>query len=67
MLRFKIILLGLILLHLYACSSESIKRNTYQSLKSMEQNECLKEPGRDCPAPESYNRYEKQREEELNK
>lgn len=67
MLQFKFIPLGLTLLYLAACSSESIKRNTYQSLKTMEQHECLKDPGRDCPEPESYNKYEKQREEELNK
>lgn len=51
-----------------SCSSESIKRNTYQSLQIMKQRECQQQPGsQDCPQPESYNKYEKQREEELKK
>jgi len=62
-----LVLSVLILADLTACSSESLKRNTYESLKSMDRQECLKDPARDCPQPESYNQYEKKREEELNK
>jgi len=53
---------------LLSCSSESLKRNTYQSLQIMKQRECQQQPGgQDCPDPQSYNQYEKQREEELKK
>jgi len=56
------------LLMLLSCSSESLKRNTYQSLQIMKQRECQQQPGgQDCPDPQSYNQYEKQREEELKK
>lgn len=53
------------LLILASCSSESVKRNTYQSLQIMKQRECTQTPGEDCPEPKSYNKYEKQREEDL--
>ena len=52
---------------LTGCSSDTVKRNAYQSVQTMEQRECLKTPGADCPEPQSYNKYEKQREEELKK
>jgi uncharacterized lipoprotein YmbA len=55
------------MLILASCSSESLKRNTYHSLQIMKQRECQQQPGKDCPEPESYNKYEKQREEELKK
>ena len=48
-----------------SCSSDSIKRNTYQSLQTLQQRECQQTPGQDCPQPESYNQYEKQREQDL--
>jgi hypothetical protein len=50
-----------------ACSSESVKRNTYHSLQIMQQRECQQQAGKDCPEPESYNKYEKQREDVLKK
>lgn len=54
------------LLMLASCSSETVKRNTYQSLQIMKQRECQQQPGNeDCPDPESYDKYKKQREEEL--
>ena len=55
------------LLLVTSCSSDQIKRNAYQSVQTMEQRECLQTPGADCPEPESYNKYEKKREEELKK
>lgn len=63
----RILSLGLVLFHLTGCSSDSLKHNTYQSLKSIEQQQCLQQPGRDCTNPESYNQFEKKREEELAK
>jgi len=56
--------LGLMLLS--ACSSESLKRNTYQSLQIMKQRECQQQPGdADCPQSESYDKYNQKRQEEL--
>ena len=65
--RLRLVLSYTALLLLTACSSDSIKRNTYQSLQTMDQRECIQTPGNDCPPPESYNKYEKQREAELKK
>ena len=64
---FRLILGFVASLVLTSCTSDNIKRNTYQSLQTMQQHECLKQPGNDCPEPESYNKYEKKREEEINK
>jgi len=50
-----------------ACSSESLKRNAYHSVQTMQQRKCQQQPGKDCPEPESYNKYEKQREDVLKK
>jgi hypothetical protein len=62
----KIVLVTVGLLMQVACSNESLKRNTYQSLQIMQQRDCQQQPGdKDCAEPESYNKYEKQREEEL--
>jgi hypothetical protein len=55
------------LLMVTSCSSDTIKRNAYHSVQTMQQRECLKTPGVNCPEPESYNKYEKKREEELKK
>jgi outer membrane biogenesis lipoprotein LolB len=52
---------------LTACSSDSLKRNAYQSVQTMQQQECLKQPNSDCPPAESYNQYQKQREQDLQK
>jgi hypothetical protein len=54
-----------VLLLATSCSSNSVKRNAYQSVQTMEQRECLKQPGADCPQPPSYNQYEQQREETI--
>jgi len=64
--RFHTGLVLLAVLVLAACSSDTVKRNTYQSLQIMKQRECQQQPGdKDCAEPESYNKYEKKREEEL--
>jgi hypothetical protein len=68
MWQFSRIVFGLCtLLLLASCSSENVKRSTYNSLHIMQQRECQQQPGKDCPQPESYDKYKKQREEELNK
>ncbi|MEJ2361699.1 MAG: hypothetical protein P8Z75_09775 [Gammaproteobacteria bacterium] len=60
-----LISLGLILLA--GCNSDSIKRNTYQSLQIMQQRECQQQPDRDCPPAESYDKYQQQRDEAIGK
>lgn len=61
------ILAGFAILLLASCSSDTLKRNTYQSLQIMQQRECLQQPGAKCPPPESYDKYQKQRDDALKK
>jgi hypothetical protein len=56
-----------VLLLTTSCSSESVKRNTYQSLQIMQQRECQQQPGQECPEQENYDKYQQQRKEELKK
>lgn len=64
---FRLVLGFAALLMVTSCSSDNIKRNVYQSVQTMEQRKCNQQPGADCPDPESYNKFEKKREEELKK
>jgi hypothetical protein len=46
------------------CSSDSGKRAVYESLRSREQQDCLKDPvysPAGCPKRESYDDYQRQR------
>lgn len=63
----RIVLILIIPLQLFACSSDSVKRNTYQSLQIMQQRECQQQPGKDCPQPESYDKYQQQRQDAIKK
>ena len=45
-----------------ACSSETTKRTTYETLKNIEKQQCDKDLSRDCPERESYDNYQKKRE-----
>jgi hypothetical protein len=45
------------------CSSDSVKRVTFESLQNYSRQECLKDPAADCPERESYDDYQQKREE----
>lgn len=61
------ILVSLCLVLPAGCSSDSVKRNTYQALHIMQQRECQQQPGKDCPPPESYDKYQQQRNQAIEK
>jgi len=46
-----------------ACSTDVFKRTTYQALQNIAQQQCLKNPGADCPERERYDDYQRKREE----
>ena len=56
----------LVLVCLTACSSEQLRRTTYETLKATERQRCLNEAYSDCPRQGEYDEYQQQRERELN-
>jgi hypothetical protein len=51
---------------LAACSSEQLRRTSYETLKAAERQRCLNEAYSDCPRQGEYDEYQEQRERELN-
>ena len=56
----------LVLVCLTSCSSEQMRRTTYDTLKATERQRCLNEAYSDCPRQGEYDEYQQQRERELN-
>ena len=56
----------LVLVCLTSCSSEQLRRTTYETLKATERQRCLNEAYSDCPRQGEYDEYQQQRERELN-
>ncbi len=48
---------------LIACSSETVNRTSYETLKNIEKQQCDKDLSKDCPERESYEEYQKKRNE----
>lgn len=63
----KIFIFSLLTLSLFACSSETLKRTSYETFKNIEQQQCAKDLGSDCPQHEKYEDYQKRRDAELQK
>ena len=57
-------LICLICLTLPACSSDTVKRTTYGTLQNIEKQQCQKELREDCPEQDSYDAYQKQRQQQ---
>jgi hypothetical protein len=55
--------LFLAIIALAGCSSETVKRTTYESLQNVRQQECLKNRQPDCEKREYYDDYERKRKE----
>ena len=54
-----------VLVCLTACSSEQLRRTTYETMKATERQRCLNEAFSDCPRQAEYDEYQQQREREL--
>ena len=63
----KMFMLLWLTLSLPACSTDTLKRTSYGTLKNLEHQQCVKEIGSDCPQDEKYEDYQKRRDAELEK
>ena len=52
------------LLVLTACNSETVKRTTYDTLQNIEKQQCQKDFSKNCPEQDSYDDYQKQRQQQ---
>jgi hypothetical protein len=62
--RFAVVLVILVAASMPACSSDSGKRAVYESLRSREQQDCLRDPSSPpagCQKRERYDDYRRQR------
>ena len=59
----KIFLISLALVMLTASCSHQAKEAVYNMMHERERQDCLKQGREDCPREESYQQYEKQRDE----
>jgi hypothetical protein len=46
-----------------ACSSEGVKRTTYETLQNVGEQQCEKELSSDCPERQSYDEYRRSQQE----
>jgi len=61
---FGIIGLGMVLVQfVVACSTETAKRTTFETLQNLRQQECRENRGTDCQKRESYDDYQRKRQE----
>ena len=59
----KVTLLIIIFGVVQACSSDSLKRTTYETLESVRQQQCHKDLSPECPKRQSYEDYQRGKEE----
>jgi len=57
-----VILVVLIALLAMGCSSETVKRTTYETLQNVKENNCRQDPSIECEKRETYDDYQRQRE-----
>ena len=48
-----------IVLPLFACSAESVKRTSYETLQNVQDIQCQKDLSVECPERESYDAYQR--------
>ncbi len=46
-----------------ACTSESLKRTAYETMENVRQQECHKDLSSECPERQSYEDYQRDKEE----
>jgi len=58
-----VLLLTLIVFTIPACSKDSLKRTGYKTLQNVQEQKCQKNPATECPEQESYDNYQRERQE----
>ncbi|NNF96476.1 MAG: hypothetical protein HKM94_06080 [Halobacteria archaeon] len=56
----------LTLFFLTSCSSEQLRRTTYETIKAADRQRCLDEAFSDCPRQPEYDDFQQKREDVLN-
>jgi len=56
------ILAVLIMLLCAGCSSDAVKRTTYETLQNVKEQNCRQDPSVDCEKRETFDDYQRQRE-----
>ncbi len=51
----------MVLLLSQGCSADSIKRTVYDIFQNWGDQDCHRDPGRECPEPQSYEEYQRER------
>ncbi len=59
----KVTLLIVIFSVVQACTSDSLKRTTYESLENLRQHECHKDLSSECPERQHYEDYQRDKED----
>jgi hypothetical protein len=63
MLSIKFACTGLLYLLITACSSEGVKRTTYETLQNIGDQQCEKELSSECPERQTYDEYRRSRQQ----
>lgn len=63
MRNIQILLLTGLVFFVTACSSESLKRTGYETLKNVEEMQCEKDLTADCPERDSYETWQRKRQD----
>lgn len=58
----KVTLLIVIFSVVQACTSESLKRTTYETMENVRQQQCDKDLSSECPKRQSYEDYQRDKE-----
>jgi hypothetical protein len=58
-----VLLLTVIVFTITACSKEFWKRTGYKTLQNIQEQKCHKNPATECPEQESYDNYQRKRQE----
>ena len=45
------------------CTTDGVKRGTYETMQNMQEQRCIENRSSDCPARESYDVYQQKRRE----
>ena len=58
-----VLLITIIVMTIPACSKESLNRTGYKTLQNVEEQKCQENPGSECPEQESYDDYQRKKQE----
>lgn len=51
----------MVILLCQGCSRETFQRTVYDTVQNWGEQNCQRDPGRECPEPQSYDEYQRER------